>query len=85
MEGRGDRLTQWLAQVLANRAGLVELLAAVGRHRIPQPGGALDSLLEYDRRRWIKDSLTERIVSACVACSETAQFLLSAGARCRRV
>lgn len=80
-EDRRVRLTEWLHSAINCRGRLLELLAAVANHRIPQPTGTHDSLLEYDRRRVIKESLLERIIAASVSMSEAMQFLLAAGAK----
>jgi hypothetical protein len=76
-----DRLSSWLAQVLSNRDQMLELLRAVARHKIPPPiSQSYTAMVEYDRRRMVRESLLERIVASCVACGESAQFLLAAGA-----
>jgi hypothetical protein len=61
---------------------LLELLEAVHRFPIPQPTGSHDSMVEFDRRRMIKDSLLEQIVSTCVETADSGRLILAAsGAR----
>ncbi len=76
-----ERLSSWLAKVLSNRDEMFELLRAVARHKIPPPvSRSYTAMAEYDRRRMVRESLLERIVASCVACGESAQFLIAAGA-----
>ena len=63
---RDQVLAGWLAQAGANRKRLLELLAAVHRYRIPPPRGTQESLVEYDRRRGVKEMLIEQIIATCV-------------------
>jgi hypothetical protein len=72
-----ENMRHWVRQASANRGDMLELLDAVQNHRIPAPTGDHDSMLEYDRRRMIKDSLLERIIATTVETSE-AVCLLSA-------
>jgi hypothetical protein len=80
-ESEGDRrddvLAAWLAQAVENRRRLLDLLQAVHRYRIRATSGSLDAMIEYDRRRAIKDTLLERIIVACVESADAARFLLA--------
>ena len=49
---------------------LLELVEAVHRFPIPQPGGSHESMVEFDRQRMIKDSLLEQIIATCVETAE---------------
>ena len=77
-----DRLDQWLDRALTNRHELLELLTQLARHRIAQPSGSFESLLEYDRRTNIKESLLERTTATCRNCASAIWFLRAAGANC---
>lgn len=76
-----ERVDQWLARTLANRRDLLELLDDLARHRIAQPSGSFESLVEYDRRTNIKEALLERTTATCVHASAAVWMLLAAGAR----
>ena len=75
-----DRIEGWLRQVLMNRGEMNALIRAVARQKVPLPSPSFASMVEYDRRRSVQESLLERIVASCVGCSEAALFLLTAGA-----
>ena len=77
-EQRGDVLNRWFTQAATNHRRLVDLLAAVHRHRIPRPSSDQQSMLEYDRRRLVKDTLLERIVSTCVETGDALRFVPAA-------
>ena len=63
---RDDALAGWLGQASDNRRQLLELLASVHRYKIPPPRGTHESLIEYDQRRSLKETLLEEIIEACV-------------------
>ncbi len=73
-----DRLTQWYAQAESNRHGLLVLLDEIDRHALPTPAGTHASLVEYDRRRQIKEDLQARAIVACVETLEAGRLLLAA-------
>jgi hypothetical protein len=70
----------WLSQANVNREKLLELLDTVHRYRIPPPRGTREALLEYDRRRTVKEVLLDRIISACVEVEDARRFVLAAAA-----
>jgi hypothetical protein len=75
---RLDTLRNWIRQARDNRRQLMQLLDAVERHRIPTPSGDHDSMVEYDRRRMIKESLLERIIETTVETADAVRLLSSA-------
>jgi hypothetical protein len=77
LQDREEQLTAWLSLALANRQGLVDLMDAVFCYRLPASGGALDALLEYDRRRGIREALLERVIAACVEMTDAVRFILA--------
>ena len=56
----------WLATARENQQRLWTLLDAIGAHEIPQPLGSYDSLVEYDRRRQLKEHLLYTAISTCL-------------------
>jgi hypothetical protein len=66
-------LEGWLAQAAANQAGLQRLLSAIDGHCIPAPRSTHESLVEYDRRRMLKESLLDKTVGNSVAMAEAAR------------
>ena len=78
---RDDVLAGWLAQADRNRRQLLDLLASVQRHRIPPPHGTQESLVEYDRRRSVKETLLEEIIQACVETGDAARMIRASMAR----
>lgn len=75
MPDREDVLGAWHEQSSRNARQLGELLTAVQRYRIPAPRGTQESLMEYDRRRSLKEMLLEEIIAACVETIDAARML----------
>jgi hypothetical protein len=71
-------LSGWLQRVTTNRKRLAELLAAVDRYPIPAPRGNHDSLVEYDRRRAVKEQLLEQIIATSVETDDAARSIRAA-------
>jgi hypothetical protein len=59
-------LEQWLQQARSNYQDLLALLDRIHEYPVPQPSGTYDSLVEYDRRRVIKDRLLQDITATCL-------------------
>ena len=74
---RGEVVFRWLAQASANRPKMARLLATVHRYPVPAPRGTQESLVEYERRRDIKETLLERIIAACVENEDAARLILA--------
>ncbi len=75
---RLDTLRNWIRQARDNRRQLMELLDTVERHSIPTPSGDHESMVEYDRRRMIKESLLERVIETTVETADAVRLLSSA-------
>ena len=73
-----DRLVSWLRQAEDNRLGLLRLLDQLHDHRLPEPRGTHASLVEYDRRRQVKEDLEARIIVTAVETIEAGRLLLAA-------
>lgn len=72
---RGDILAAWLEQAMRNHKELLDLLVSVHGHRIAPPRGTHESLIEYDRRRGIKETLCEEIIQATVETADAARMI----------
>ena len=70
-------LTAWREQALANRRELLALLKQVQAAPLVDDHGG-DSLLEYDRRRGVKESLLERIIGTCVQTADAIRWIQGA-------
>jgi hypothetical protein len=56
----------WLRTARHNRHHLLTLLDAIHTHRLHEPTGDYDSLVEYDRRRVLKEQLLFGTIGACL-------------------
>ena len=65
-EQREPVLAGWLDRAMKNRQQILDLLAAVYRYRIPPPRGTQEALVEYERRRSVKEMLLEQIIATGV-------------------
>ncbi len=72
---RDEVLAGWLRQAARNYQQLMELLAAVHRYRIPPPRGTHESLVEFDQRRSVKETLLEEIIDACAETADAARMI----------
>jgi hypothetical protein len=70
-----ERLHAWQDRADANVERLQNLLDDVARQQIPSSTAARESLLEYDRRRQLRDMLLEAILATVVDMSLAAQRL----------
>jgi len=79
LDQRPSAFAGWQRQALEFRQGLERLLGSVAAQPVPMPSGDFDSMLEYDRRRTVKDSLLDRIISTTVRMTDAARLLAAAG------
>ena len=63
---RAEALGRWLGVARENRERLLVLLDAVQAQAVPQPVGAFEAMVEYDRRRGLKEQLLQNIISTCL-------------------
>jgi hypothetical protein len=63
---RDEVLARWLTAARENRGRLMALLDAIHDHPVPQPVGAFDSLVEFDRRRQLKEQLLHAVIGTCL-------------------
>src|SRR5262249_17151321 len=62
-------ITGWLETARRNLKRLLHLLDALHEHAIPEPVGDHDSLVEFDRRRVVKEQLIHAVIGACLGSS----------------
>jgi hypothetical protein len=67
-EGRSWEQTprDWLRTASGNRQRLLALIDVIHTHPLREPTGDYDSLVEYDRRRVLKEHLLFATISACL-------------------
>ncbi|HLJ94300.1 MAG TPA: hypothetical protein VKU02_14020, partial [Gemmataceae bacterium] len=70
-----DAFAQWLGTARENQQRLLALLDAIHEHQVPQPLGSYDSLVEYDRRRQMKEQLLYTAISTCLDTAMTVATL----------
>jgi hypothetical protein len=75
---RTGSMRHWSDLAVELSEGLAKLMDTVKAHRIPRPLGDHDSMVEYDRRRVVKESLLERIIATSVEAADAMRLLLSA-------
>ena len=75
-----ETLQQWYCQATENRRSLSELLQSVQVYRISSNASDFDSVIEYDRQRFAKESLLEQIIATTVETIDAARYLCAASA-----
>jgi hypothetical protein len=75
---RSASMRHWSDLAVELSVGLARLMDAVRAHKIPRPAGDHDSMVDYDRRRVVKESLLERIIATNVESADAVRLLLSA-------
>jgi hypothetical protein len=68
-------LIGWLESARGNRHKLLTLLDAIHVYPLPDPGGAYDALVEFDRRRVLKEQLLYTAIGTCLDTSLAAGAL----------
>ncbi len=71
-------LSAWLETARGNRHKLLALLDAIHAHPLPDTGGAYDDLVEFDRRRVLKEQLLYTAIGTCLDTSLAAGALQGA-------
>jgi hypothetical protein len=64
--GADSPVAGWLRIVRDKRGRMLRLLDAVHSQPLPAPGAAVEALVEYDRRRVLKDQLLYATIGACL-------------------
>ncbi|MFO0902458.1 MAG: hypothetical protein U0939_05620 [Pirellulales bacterium] len=74
---RAEVLERWSEQASANCKQLLELLESVRNYPLPKPASRQDSMIEYDQRRYAKESLMEQIVETAIETVDARRLLLA--------
>lgn len=61
-----EALQRWCDAARGNRGRLLALLDAVAAVPVPEPTGTFESVVEYDRRRSLKEQLLHTIIGTCL-------------------
>jgi len=72
---REEALAHWIRQSERHCRGLAELLASVHACPVPAPKGTYESLLEYDHRRAVKETLLDRVIATCVEMADARRVM----------
>ncbi|MEX2317102.1 MAG: hypothetical protein WD669_08120, partial [Pirellulales bacterium] len=73
-----ETLRLWLDQADDNERQLLVLLRSISQRRVAAASSSRDSLLEFDRRRAIKESLVEKVVATLIETSDAARSMRAA-------
>ncbi len=73
-----ETLRRWLDQAVTHQRKLVELLQRIDARHLPTPSGNRDSLLEFDRRRGIKELLVDKVILTTVEMADAVRTLRAA-------
>jgi hypothetical protein len=71
---------QWVKQAAATKFQLLRLLDSLHAHRVPDPFGTQDSIIEFDRRQSTKYELLSNTIETCIDTAHAVRYLCSAGA-----
>lgn len=72
---RRETFAQWRRQADAFCRALAGLLGEVHHDPLPAPSGTLESLIEFDRRRMVKEAVLERIIATYVEMRDAERLL----------
>lgn len=75
---RRDQYDAWQRDALVKYGQLVQLLEEVHQHRVPPPTSSHESMVDYDRRRMVLETLIEQIITTCVEMSDAGRLLRAA-------
>ena len=74
-----DGLAAWRERAArGNRRRLGQLAVAVSQQSIARPTASYESLVEFDRRMNVKESLSEKVIATWLAMDDAKQFLTAA-------
>ncbi len=72
-----DSPRSWFSQAERNRMALVQLAIAIGKHQILATSANYDALLDYDRRRLVRETILEKVIATITAYADAELFLMA--------
>ena len=78
-----SRLLFLAEQASRNHRDLLTLLQQVADQKLQAPAGDHESLVDYDRKRFAKDNLLERVIATAVLTSSAQRLLFAAAHSCQ--
>ncbi|MEM8678713.1 MAG: hypothetical protein AAGF97_05065, partial [Planctomycetota bacterium] len=73
-----EALKNWQRQAREARLALLKLVDDISRDPLSRLNISHDAMIEYDRRRLLKETLIEQVLITCIENSEAERFLLAA-------
>jgi hypothetical protein len=70
-----DSLSGWCTTAESWQAPLVELLDSLHNLKVPEPLGGFEDVMEYDRRRVLRDQLAEAVIDTCLETGRAIRML----------
>ena len=77
-DDRAETIESWRRAAAERCQQLGQLLETVHKHRLPQPRGDHESMIEYDRLRSVRDTISEGVIETCVEMADAARLLRAA-------
>ncbi len=74
-ENHRETLSAWLREAERKAEGLNALMASVHAYRIPPPRHTIESMIEFEQRRTIKEGLLDRIIAARVSMDDAVRAI----------
>jgi pyruvate/2-oxoglutarate dehydrogenase complex dihydrolipoamide acyltransferase (E2) component len=72
-----DAAQSWLARCVYLRQELQEFAQQIHRHPVPQPSTSHESMVEYDRRQYVKEMLLDHAIRTVVSAGAAIRSLLT--------
>jgi hypothetical protein len=72
---KAESIDGWLKQAALNRERLDQLIVTIERQPLTATSVSQEALMEYDRRRVIKETLLDKVIATSVAMGEALQLL----------
>lgn len=72
-----DAAQAWLARCVYLRQALQEFAQQIHRHPVPQPSTSHESMVEYDRRQYVKEMLLDHAIRTVVSAGAAIRSLLT--------
>jgi hypothetical protein len=73
-----EPLQRWLDIAIQQRKRLLALADQIHSYRLPAPGPEQESMVDYDRRRYYKESALEQAIHAAIEAADASRLFLAA-------